>query len=167
MTNSIDVQKLRQFVSYEPESGLLYWAQTCKQLSKIKPGALLGWINGEGYVEFGFQGRKLRGHRAAWALYYGYWPDGVIDHIDGNKINNRISNLRVTDRTGNSQNSLAPKGPLRLIGVCRERNGRFGARIRANGKQIRIGSFGTAEEAHAAYLEAKGRLHPMWKSGPQ
>lgn len=78
----------------------------------------------------------------------------VVDHIDGDSLNNRRSNLRVTDQSGNCRNrKLTAKNKLGYKGVC-EVGGKFRASIFVNGKRIRLGQFESAEAAHDAYCEA-------------
>ena len=95
----------------------------------------------------------IRCHRFAWFLYYGKLPQNHIDHIDRDKTNNKITNLR--DVT-NQQNSFNQKA----VGYYwRERRNHYEARITVNGKKIHLGCFKTEEDARNAYAEGKKIYH--------
>jgi len=92
----------------------------------------------------------------------GTWPQNEIDHIDGNKSNNRFRNLRDVTRSANNQNRRRPDRGNKsgFLGVkCHRKS--FVARIRIDGKQIHLGVFSTAIDAHRAYIKAKRNLHPF------
>jgi hypothetical protein len=95
-------------------------------------------------------------HRVIFFLHSGYWPK-IIDHIDQDKRNNRIENLREATHSLNihNQRGWASSG---LRGAYKRRNGKFLAGITKNGKQHWLGTFASAEEAHRAHLEAASRL---------
>lgn len=99
------------------------------------------------------RGKPLLAHRVVWFLAHGEWPS-VIDHIDGDGFNNRLDNLRNVTQQVNMHNQS------RRGYHYSARAGKYIARITLGGKQIHVGTFGTAEEAHAAYLEAKKIHHP-------
>ena len=113
-----------------------------------------------GYIYILIEGRQLLAHRLAWHVMHGEWPAGHIDHIDGNPSNNAIANLRDVDRAGNMQNRRRPRfgSATQLIGVS-PHGERFRASICLNRKQIHLGVFDSAEQAHAAYLTAKRSIH--------
>lgn len=118
-----------------------------------------------GYVQVNTSGTVLKGHRIAWALYYGEWPTDDIDHINGIRNDNRIENLRVVSGTMNTQNKRngSCKNNSGFLGVYKAK-GRlkektFIAKIMKDGRQYHLGCFATPEEAHAAYVAAKRVLH--------
>lgn len=84
-----------------------------------------------------------------------------IDHIDGNTANNAIANLREASNAQNCMNKPKPKSNTSGFKGVRyhSRDRRWYAHIRLSGKQVHLGLFDTAEEAHAAYCEAAHRLH--------
>jgi hypothetical protein len=106
-------------------------------------------------------GHLISCHRLAWLYMTGSLPTHQIDHIDGDRKNNRWTNLRDVTTSVNQQNRRTPRSDnsCGLIGVTREKNNRFTASIRFEGKQRRLGTFATPEEAHSVYVEAKRRVH--------
>ena len=104
---------------------------------------------------------RLRVHRIIWALRHGRWPDATIDHEDGDPDNNRIYNLREATHGEQRQNKLLRPGRSGFVGVRPNGRGRFQAYIMVNRKFILLGQFSSAEEGHAAYLEAKKIHHPF------
>lgn len=133
--------------TYNPETG---------EVKGIKGTAITK--KGRGYIRCQVcdNGKKhnLFGHRLAWYLYYGELPKNQIDHIDGDKTNNRIENLRDVTHQVNGWNRLKAKGYSWHKG--REK---FISHITLNKKLIHLGFFDTAEQARAAYLEAKEKYH--------
>jgi hypothetical protein len=97
-------------------------------------------------------------HRAAWLLSTGAWPEHEIDHEDGDRTNNRRKNLRSALKGENRQNLKAVGKRGVLIG-CTPYYRKWKAQIRLKGKVHYLGLFNTEQEAHAAYCEAKTRLH--------
>jgi len=97
------------------------------------------------------------GHRLAWWLHYGKWPTGEIDHINGNKSDNRIVNLRLATRGQNVDNRkkhrTGPKGAFRF-----KRGPKWTAQIRHDGVKYHLGVFDDERIAHEAYCEAARRL---------
>jgi hypothetical protein len=91
---------------------------------------------------------------------HGEWPTACIDHIDGDRKNNAIANLRSVDQRTNNQNkrSATYKCKVGLLGVT-PLNGRFRASIGFNKHSFHLGMFDTPEEAHMAYIEKKRELH--------
>ena len=108
-----------------------------------------------------FFGRLHEVHLLIWRLHYGPVQDGlVVDHIDGDPWNNRLSNLRLATVSQNGQNSSRAPNKVGIRGVTKERHyNKFKATIYADGKRHHLGLFGTPEEAGAAYNQAAERLH--------
>jgi hypothetical protein len=109
------------------------------------------------YRRFYFGNVTLRAHQVAWLLFHGSWPDGEIDHRDGDGLNNRIANLRCGTRTQNQRNQrLHAKNKTGVRGVCLcKRTGRWQSHIGVGGKRLFIGRFETIEAAAAARKEAE------------
>lgn len=111
----------------------------------------------EGYLRVRINGKEYRGHRVIWEMHNGPIPEGyLIDHINGNKADNTIENLRMCTRQENNVNSV-PKGGA-FKGVTRTGN-KFRARITYSGVTHSLGTFNTAEEAAEAYNAKSIELH--------
>jgi len=154
----LTAERLRELLDYDPETGLM--TRKVRTSNRIKVGDVVGAFTSDGYLVVRVDGPKYPVHRLAWLHVYGEWPNGEIDHINGVPDDNRLCNLRVVDRTGNTQNThKTVRADGSLVGVYPSRS-RWMAGIQANKKWRRLGTFDTPEEAHAAYIEAKRRLHP-------
>jgi hypothetical protein len=158
-TNSIPVNLLREMFFYNHLTGQFFYRTNVGD--KIKAGSVAGGPNGGGYWCIQVNRKKYKAHRMAWAYANGVWPDGKIDHINGDGLDNRIANLRCVTHAQNHQNRRTPNKNTKvgLLGVDFKKD-KFRARITINGKQHDLGRFDTAEDAHAAYLKKKRELHP-------
>ena len=95
--------KLKEFVDYDPGNGVF----TRKQLKvkcQVQPGDIIGTPDGLGYLRSSIDGKKYKLHRLAWLYVYGYFPENFIDHINRNRSDNRIENLREVSRQCNVRN---------------------------------------------------------------
>jgi HNH endonuclease/AP2 domain len=144
---------LLTILHYDPEDGLLYWIKPNPLWRAGKPGMMAGCLHkSTGYWVLKIDGVDYRAHRIIWVMWYGEWPEHEVDHDDGDKVHNRIGNLRRATHEQNSANKkrrVARKYPK---GVDRLPGGRFRAKICVKYKQITIGTFDTPDAAHAAYL---------------
>ena len=145
------VAELWELFSYNPLTGELFWLVRRSSQTRLDHAA--GFIDAYGYRSIKVNNFQIRAHRLVWAWVTGADPGSVqLDHKDHNKTNNRIWNLRLCTDTENRANILGMKG------WCRA-NGRYKARLIHNGKVMYLGTYDTPEEAHAAYLSARKRLH--------
>lgn len=158
------VEELKSLFDYEPDNGRLIWkvARNSRK-GKVAPGVEAGSRSGAGFhLELTVNGFRTYVHRVVWAVHYGAWPTGVIDHIDGDGFNNRIVNLRqVTQRVNvENQRKTRSDNTSGFTGVMwRADKKRWCAVIQVNGKRLRRGGYDTPEEAYAGYLKAKRELH--------
>lgn len=154
-------EKLKLLVAYDPITGQMWWK--AKPNRNIRIGQPIGRANCWGHMSFGMNGKTLMVHRVAWFLYYGEWPVNQIDHINGDKQDNRISNLRDVPQRINMQNQIsAHKNNISgFLGVIYrpDRPKKWRASIKVNGKNISLGYYDTPEKAHAVYLDAKKTFH--------
>lgn len=176
-----DVELLRKLLDYDPESGELTWRERDCSVFNDTPGRsakhscrlwndrnagkpALHSIDNCGYRRGSLLGRKMLSHRAAWAIFYGQWPENYIDHINGNRADNRIQNLRDVTRAENQKNQrmncLNTSGAL---GVCLFKpTGKWSAEIKVGGEKFHLGYFSCKEDAIAARKAAECRygFHP-------
>jgi hypothetical protein len=155
-------ERARQLVRYEPDTGHFYRRVRLAQRHSIGDRAdfVVAGGNLVGYRRIAFDSHRYLAHRIAWLMFYGEMPSGQIDHINGNRGDNRIVNLRDVDRTTNVENIRKPRCHSKsgLLGV-QPWGKRWRARIQVRGKHIHLGSFATKEDAHVAYIAAKRLLH--------
>lgn len=143
------VERMKELLSYDPETGLFRWKVT--RGGPRKAGDIAG--TSASYIHLTFDGKTYYAHRLAWLYMTGEWPKGEIDHIDGDKKNNRFANLRDVSRSVNVQN-------VRRRGVhFAKKLGRWTAQIVSNGRNVHLGSYATEDEARQAYLAGKRVLH--------
>ena len=116
----------------------------------------------DGYGRININGKRYLVHRIIWIWHKGTFPSKFIDHIDGNKMNNRIENLREADQTINNHNAKIRKdNTTGYTGVSFNRQiGKYRASITNNGTQIYLGDYPSVEEASCAYKKAKIKYHP-------
>lgn len=155
----ISLEVVREFLAYEPETGTLRWRKD--RGSRARAGRIAGSVCGDGYIAIGVAGvRSVPAHRIAYALMTGEWPDLEVDHIDGNRTNNAWSNLRLATAAQNHQNMRSARSDNKtgLLGVSFQ-DGCYRAQIQVAGKKHWLGQFDNPEDASAAYVAAKRRLH--------
>jgi len=152
-------QRIEELLSYEPETGKLYWKQAVTRW--IKPGDEAG-TSSRHAVDVTIDKIKYRAHRVIWLLIHKKDPgEMMIDHIDGNPHNNKIDNLRVATAKQNQCNQKIRSdntSGLKGVSWSAERK-KWQTGIQVNGKRVALGRFNTKEEAYAAYCEAARRLH--------
>ena len=150
-------ERLKHLLHYDGETGAFTWKESRRG---VRGGSTAGTINGGGYVQILVDGSLHYAHRLAVFYSTGFPVQGGldVDHIDGNKLNNAASNLRVVSRKVNQQNRRSGSGLSPFLGVSRKRN-RWQATIRLDGKSKFLGSFDDEVSAHNAYLQAKRQYH--------
>jgi len=180
MTKSLpSVELLRQLLEYDPETGILTWKprpvemfaegsrqeRTCIIWNKRFAGkTAMNTSLPNGYLTGGLLKKTTYAHRAAWAIFYGEWPRQDIDHINGDRQDNRIENLRSVSRSENMRNcGMLKTNTSGTTGVSF--NGKlqkWAASIQVDKKSIYLGLFSSIEEAQAARrrAEPKYRFHP-------
>jgi hypothetical protein len=156
--------RLHEVLAYSPKTGHFTWRVT--RGWKAPAGTRAGTPHARGYIALMVDQKLYLAHRLAWLYVYGVWPVHTIDHINGVRNNNRISNLRDVTIQSNLHNQSTPykSNKSGLRGVSFEaRSNKWYARIRVNTKSVMLGYFLTAQEAHAAYVSAKHLHHHMTK----
>lgn len=159
--SGLTAARLRQAISYCHETGVFTWKERRRG---VQFGAVAGTLCSDGYISLCVDGERHRAHRLAWLHVHGVWPLDCIDHIDGNRSNNSIQNLRDVSRGVNIQNqraSTARNASAGLLGVTfYARTGQWMAQISVNKRRKHLGYFETMEQAHQAYVNAKRKHHP-------
>lgn len=160
--HDISVELLRQLVSYDPETGALTWLPRTKETNNGKGGRALTYANTrvagkpafigyhpDGYLTGAIFQKYVTAHRVAWALYHGRWPAKQIDHINGDRADNRIANLREVTTYENQQNRRMNKrntsgctGVFMYPGSCN-----WHAHITVNGCYKKLGVFKNYDDA--------------------
>lgn len=177
MTDISDFGLLSECLDYNPITGCFIWKtrppshfaatpkRTAQYLSSHWNGRFAGKVAGtknktNGYCYIAVSGRMFVSHRIAWLLQKGEWPKADIDHINGDRSDNRISNLRDVSRVVNSQNAGLRKS--NTSGVCgvswtKARN-KWTAAITNNRRVKNLGFFDSFDEAVAARRKAEAAL---------
>ncbi len=158
MSTRPNIARLHELFRYEPETGALLRRVSA---GRGAAGARVGWRDEDGYRWTEIDGSgPIPEAAVAWAMAKGQWPTGDVDHRNGVHDANWIDNLRDVTHRVNQQNrrKAAKHNKSGVLGVVLGSNGRYSARLCTDGRQRHLGCFGTAEEAHQAYLAAK-RMH--------
>ena len=156
---TLTAEQLKKTLDYDQNTGLFVWK--IRPSKAVKMGDIAGCVEKRiGYVTIGIEKRIYKAHRLAWLYVYGEWPKGLIDHVNGNKADNKIANLRDVFADGNSQNVRKPnrRNKSGFMGVIWYQN-KWRASMSVNGKSKWLGDYSTPEEAHKVYIEAKRKYH--------
>lgn len=148
------IDELRELLSYDPSTGDIVWRQ--QRGKRAKAGAIAGCLCGQGYRVITIDYVSYQGHQVAWALHYGAWPEGGVDHRNLIKSDNRIGNLRQASQSQNAANTgMRKRNTSGRKGVTwNKASGKWQAGIRVKGKDLYLGLFSDLDEAHAAYCKA-------------
>lgn len=119
-------------------------------------GKIVGSVTSDGYRQVTINWRVYSEHRLAWFYVYGVWPE-ELDHINGDRLDSRISNLRECTRSQNQFNRR--KGRTTPLKGAHKYRGVWKSVLYVNKKAIYLGKFNTAEEAHDAYVAASKKYH--------
>lgn len=134
---------------FEYKDGHLLWKKSKK---------LAGSLNKDGYVRVQFCKSRHQAHRVVFALFNDFIPK-FIDHINGNKSDNRIENLRPATKTQNGYNrKLGSDNKSGVKGVCWQQ-GKWIAGIKVNGKRIHLGYFDDIAMAEKVVIDARHKYH--------
>ena len=152
---TITAEWVREHIVYVPETGVFLWRKPGQGRTMNR---VLGTKNWDGYTVIKVNQVSCYAHRVAWLYVHGEWPKGHLDHIDRNRANNAISNLRLATASQNAaRRPIAHKiAPSR--GVFPQGPG-FVARIHHAGKRHYLGYFSTLEAAKAAYDAKAKEIH--------
>jgi hypothetical protein len=136
---------------FDYKDGNLFWKKTKKQITNIEP---------IGYVRVCLNKKQYKAHRVIFLMHHGYLPE-CIDHIDGNKLNNKIENLRPATRQQNGQNSVMRKNNKSgAKGVCWSKSAnKWRVQINVNKEKKYFGVYEDLELAELVAIEARNKYH--------
>ncbi|MBX5010883.1 HNH endonuclease [Rhizobium lentis] len=154
MSEKITQDSLKAVLHYDPDTGIF---TRLVRVGKHGVGSVAGTIDDDGYVRITIAGKKYRAQRLAFLYMTGSFPDGEVDHEDRVRTNNAWVNLReaTTQQNAANRGTTAKSG---FKGVEQTKTG-YMARIKYNGVRRYLGTFDTAEGAHAAYVSAANDLY--------
>jgi len=173
MTTGQKILRMCSYFRFDPLEGTLYYKnrgegdgfksyRACMAWNGRNAGRAAGGVRTDGYVGVGFDGGEHLAHRIIWEMHNGPIPDDMeIDHIDGNRSNNTLPNLRVSTRAENSRNAgVRPTSKSGVKGVIwNKRKRKWSAQITVNGVNKTLGYFDDPAEASKAYNEAADLYH--------
>jgi len=150
----ITQKELKNILHYNPKNGVFIWSK--KISKKINTGDIAGDVNKRGYCRIGIRGKKYASHILAWIYIYGEAPENDLDHIDHNKTNNKISNLRIVTPSENAMNqtmSKANKSGFNGV-VWNKKAGKWMVQIAFERNQIYLGIYDDIHDAIEVRKEA-------------
>lgn len=157
----MDTETLKAHLHYDPETGVF---TRRKKWGARLAGGIIGCMSKHGYLQISVAGKCYTAQRLAWFYTHGEWPVGVVDHINRDRGDNRLCNLRCVNYSQNSLNTISVRGMSGVRGVClmsprnRKRSKKlWRADISVDGKRIRLGEFYLLEDAIAARKAAETR----------
>jgi len=148
---SLSAERLRKLVHYDAETG--EFTRKAMRFDRRPFGTISRW----GYRVAWIDGSLFMVHRLAWLYVHGEWPAYILDHINRNRVDNRIANLREADDVQSNVNRRA-RGGRAHKGITWQ-HGRWQAQIRHGGKNLYLGRFDTADEAAAVYAAKALEFH--------
>jgi hypothetical protein len=153
----ITLKRLQELLQYSPETGEFTW-KVSRPRAKI--GDVAGAIDYYGYRVIRLDGTLYKAHRLVWLHCYGMWPTKNIDHINRDKSDNRVKNLRLVDQSANMHNvGVRSNCKSGVSGVSwRADRKKWNARIKVGYKNFNLGLFDTKAAAVAARKAAETRL---------
>lgn len=158
---TITADEVRRLLDYDPETGV--FTRLVRTSNRICEGDVAGCLSDSGYWLVRVGGRRYPAHRLAWLYAYDEWPRDEIDHIDRDRANNRLSNLRQATRRENAQNlSLSCKNTSGVTGVSWDaQRAKWCVRLRLNRRKLHFGRFTCYGHAVRARRVAEIAHHPF------
>jgi hypothetical protein len=158
---SLTAEVLRSLLDYNESTG-----EFTRKVDRRrwKAGQKVGHSLKHGYSVIGLNYCTYHAHRLAWLYAHGEWPPGMLDHINGDRTDNRICNLRLATPATNSQNQRRARSDNKssgVLGVSQHPTSgrRFRAKLHYKGCTLHLGMYDSPEEAHDVYVKVKRALH--------
>lgn len=163
--SQLTAERVRALLCYDPATGHFTRRVRTAQRHQVGDRAdfqILGG-NAKGYYRVAIDSKRYLAHRVAWLYVHGAWPDQFIDHLNGDRADNRLENLRQADAKLNQENLRKPRRKSTASGLLGahwdEQVGKFKASIVVDRKKHHLGNFEDPAAAHAAYVQAKRAMH--------
>lgn len=154
MKRDLSAEFVRSILDYDQETGVFRWRE--KYCRSVLPGRIAGRTCGKGYRSISIKGKHYASHRLAWLHVYGEWPANQIDHINRDKTDNRIDNLRDVTGSENCRNRSCKYGhKTSARGVTRHKSGWQAQICVSKRKSKYLGLFATEAEASNIYQAAR------------
>lgn len=154
----LTVDLLNHLFEYDKETGNLIWKT--RPTNSVKAGEIAGSETEKGYIRIAINHKKYRAHRLVFLMHKGYLPK-TLDHINGDRKDNRIENLRPATLAQNAQNrDISSRNKSGYKGVCWDKQTKkWKAEIETSGERVRLGYYNTPEEADKVVRKAREELH--------
>lgn len=155
----ITLQELKSILNYDPETGIFTWL--VNKSSNAKVNTIAGSLSIQGYIRISLNDKRYYAHRLAWFYVYGTWPKEQVDHINSNRTDNRICNLREATKSQNMINTkLRKNNKSGIKGISwRKDLKKWHARLTIDKKIICIGNFFNLNDAKLAIENARIKYH--------
>ena len=155
----ITQSELKELLDYNQDTGIFTWKKNVS--SRARVGDIAGSLSQAGYMNIVISKKKYSSHRLAWFYIYGEFPSNDIDHINNNKSDNRIINLREATRNQNNCNrNIQKNNKSGVKGIYKHTQyDKWVAEIKINKKSIYLGVFDNLELAKLVISEARNKYH--------
>ena len=163
----IPAAEIREYLHYNPSSGIFIkkWRDGYPYNGRMA-GRIVGDVRDNGYVYILLSGKTYRAHRLAWVMQTGRWPKGEVDHINGNRSDNRWENLRESTRQENARNRavISKSNTSGVTGVLwRKLSNKWQARIMVDNRDISLGFYKEKQDAIDARKNAEEKYFGKFK----
>jgi hypothetical protein len=157
-TKQVSHSRLRELLHYDAVTGVFTNRQS--RMGGVVEGSIAGTKRSDGYIKITIDRKQYYAHKLAWFYVYDVFPD-LVDHVDRNRSNNRIENLRLATASQNQQNQLLRSNNTSgFKGVSYyKRTGKWKTEIQVNGVRKCLGYFDTPEKAFEAYTSLAAMIH--------